>query len=601
MTKVWVQMKKEKPQRARKTLSAYEQTLDEPARKASGVYYTPPDIVAYILERTLAEVNVLDNPYPRILDPACGNGVFLLASYDLLLDTFRQHIASLRRRYAHTEYLVVTGQQTIAFTGQEYWQEDNLHYHLLTHCIFGADSDAAALQLAAESLAAKSPGSDVVPALVLCDSLIKWEAQSELFAAEDRTGALCSFWRNQFDYVVGNPPYIAVTRMSPEQKSYYRQHYHCAEGRLNTFVLFVERAMEKASVKVGMIVPSRLLLNTQYDAIRRHILSRCKLQTVYEANEGVFSGAVVDTVVLIIKTGQADTTSGQISIERQYKGELHKELIGQEKFLASPGSCISFAAGRTETTVLEALAKLSVALGQIADVRDGIIQGAVGPELFLGSQLKPDPRCKPVLSGHMITPYSCQWQGEYIWYDPARLTELENARTVGRGRGLRLRNPAIFERPKILSRQTADHIIAAMDTQGYYYMNTLHGITITDPNFDPWYVLAVMNSEIIRCWYAWQFAETGRSFAQVKIANLKQLPVLCLEPAERGNIARFAQGMGLNQCEQPLLSQQTIDAILYRHSGLDDQSVQTMKHFAEKLGSKVRRKTREEDNANTIN
>jgi hypothetical protein len=237
------------------------------------------------------------------------------------------------------------------------------------------------------------------------------------------------------------------------------------------------------------------------------------------------------------------------------------------------------------------------------DIRDGIIQGAVGADLFIGNQPQSDPRCKPVLFGHMIEPYSCRWQNEYIWYDPIALTELENSRTQGRGRGLRLRSADVFQRPKILSRQTADHIIAAMDDQGYYYMNTLHGTAITDSAFDPWYVLAVMNSALIRCWYAWRFAETGRSFAQVKIANLKSLPVLLLESEQREKIALLARQVASarkqSQDYRFLLSE--IDDILYSYSRLDKQTVQIMQEFTNKSSAPTaRRRTRRETHVNTI-
>jgi hypothetical protein len=465
--------------------------------------------------------------------------------------------------------------------------------------LFGADSDAAALALAADSLSAKSPGDSTPVNLMLCDSLTKWEQKKDLPAVSEQA----AFWDRQFDYTIGNPPYIPVTRMTSGQKAYYRANYQCAEGRLNTFALFVERAIEKTSKKIGLIVPSRLLLNTQYGAIRRHILSRTTLETVHEAKEGVFEDAIVDTVVLIMAKGCPGDAAGQVVIERRQQGTTIVETVDAKVLLAVSNSFISFAAGRTENLAVAALEKLSVPLGEIADIRDGIIQGAVGAELFLGDQLQLDSRCKPVLFGHMIGPYFCHNQNEYIWYDPLALTELENSRTQGRGRGLRLRSPAIFERPKILSRQTADHIIAAIDEQGYYYMNTLHGTAITDSGFDPWYVLAVMNSALIRCWYAWRFAETGRSFAQVKIANLKALPVLLLESEQKQKIAQLARQVASarKQGQDYRFLLPEIDDILYNYSRLDKQTVQIMRNFADRSTAKpARRQTRRENNVNTI-
>lgn len=51
-------------------------------RKAAGVFYTPSNVVDYIVEHTLgaASANV------KILDPACGAGAFLVAAYRKLLE-----------------------------------------------------------------------------------------------------------------------------------------------------------------------------------------------------------------------------------------------------------------------------------------------------------------------------------------------------------------------------------------------------------------------------------------------------------------------------------------------------------------------------------
>ena len=88
-----------------------------------------------------------------------------------------------------------------------------------------------------------------------------------------------------------------------------------------------------------------------------------------------------------------------------------------------------------------------------------------------------------------------------------------------------MRTPIIFERPKILTRQTADEIIACYDNEQYYYSNTLHGTTITESNYNPLYVLALLNSRLITWYYRSTTAEEGKVFAQIKIALLRLLPI----------------------------------------------------------------------------
>ncbi|MBU0999042.1 N-6 DNA methylase [Patescibacteria group bacterium] len=60
-------------------------------RKSQGIYYTPKYIVEFIVKETLGEVLKKTKPKEiskiKVLDPACGSGSFLTASYDKILES----------------------------------------------------------------------------------------------------------------------------------------------------------------------------------------------------------------------------------------------------------------------------------------------------------------------------------------------------------------------------------------------------------------------------------------------------------------------------------------------------------------------------------
>src|SRR5438309_8461515 len=61
------------------------------SRKARGAFFTPPAIAQFLTDWAIA-----DNPSAKVLDPTCGDGVFLLAAGERLreLDASRAAITA---------------------------------------------------------------------------------------------------------------------------------------------------------------------------------------------------------------------------------------------------------------------------------------------------------------------------------------------------------------------------------------------------------------------------------------------------------------------------------------------------------------------------
>jgi len=66
----------------------HEQNYSATDRKTLGIHYTPDSIVDYIVRQTLAPC--FKSPdfllKIKILDPACGSGLFLLKAFDILAE-----------------------------------------------------------------------------------------------------------------------------------------------------------------------------------------------------------------------------------------------------------------------------------------------------------------------------------------------------------------------------------------------------------------------------------------------------------------------------------------------------------------------------------
>ena len=66
----------------------YEEFLHQEESGKDGAYYTPPMLVDFMLNQTLPRS---DHDYKlRLLDPACGSGIFLVEAYRRLVERWRK-------------------------------------------------------------------------------------------------------------------------------------------------------------------------------------------------------------------------------------------------------------------------------------------------------------------------------------------------------------------------------------------------------------------------------------------------------------------------------------------------------------------------------
>ena len=465
-----------------------------PFRKRDGIYYTPRPVAERIVSDALDALPGLNRESVarlRIIDPACGCGAFLAAAMRVLYDRFG----------------VLPPAQNIC----------GIELQPLA-------AEVAALRL--RWLYLSLTGTPGAPRIVCTDAL-----KEKVFPS------------GSFDLVLGNPPFVPIGAIPEKDKRRLRSQYRFTNGRFNLFSLFIElgaRLAREGGV-CAWLVPDRLLLNTQGAAMRRWLLTEQRLISASSLPPKLFGKAVVDSAAVVFRR-EPMPPDGCVRIDDA--GDAPAADI-----LAFPG-CRIVVGLCADGVFLRSVRAHSVPLGEVADVRDGVIQGAVGRELFMSSpERAANP--KPLLTGRDVVRMRILPAARWIDYDPVRMNAIEAARLGGRLPGLRMRTPDVFERPKILSRQTADRIVAACDSFGkYYYANTLHGTAPRPGTYSLHFLAAVMNSAVADRWYRLVASESGKPFPQVKIAILKRLPVCRATRAEQCAVLRALRFGGAPAAER---------------------------------------------------
>ena len=145
----------------------------------------------------------------------------------------------------------------------------------------------------------------------------------------------------------------------------------------------------------------------------------------------------------------------------------------------------------------------------------------------------------PLLKGADIDRYSLDFDSNWLIHDFTKYRSQESVVQVYLDLAL---VPV-----KILSRQTSDRIQACVDYGQRVTAKSIHTTLVKAKNYNPLYVIGVLNSKLLSYVYQLQTGESGRLFAQVKLYDLRELPIRCISfttsPQERAYYLEKAKNL----------------------------------------------------------
>lgn len=211
----------------------------------------------------------------------------------------------------------------------------------------------------------------------------------------------------KFDYIIGNPPYVPITALSPEEREAYRRDYETAKGRFDLYLLFFEQALSllKPDGRLVFITPEKFLYVATATPLRR-LLGRVCVEELHFMDEETFGELVTYPLVSVVsrRAPTARTTvvrrDGQtVSVPAVRDGTSWQPSIMGAK------------SKRTRYTLADVCVRVSCGVATGADSVFVIGNADLTPELrefahptIAGRQLRQDEPPKPVHS--MLIPYS---------------------------------------------------------------------------------------------------------------------------------------------------------------------------------------------------
>jgi len=271
--------------------------------KKSGKYCTSNiEIVDLIINNTVDFSNILNK---QILEPSCGYGIFILRLIYFLE----------KKQYSKDEIVYFVNNNIFGFDISPVM----VHFSILNIKLYLSylykDFDLF-YQINPKIFVSDSTYKPQNSELNLLESLINFVETDE--AKQIKLKAYNGEF--QFDYVIGNPPYVTLYGRRDNKKSeilreYYIKNYNfvpCSvkNGKFNLLMFFFEQSIDwlKEGALMSFIVDVSIF-ETAYCYLRKYLLERTKIKT------------------LIIEIDAFNVASGQIIILLQKSTNKHENMI----------------------------------------------------------------------------------------------------------------------------------------------------------------------------------------------------------------------------------------------------------------------------------
>jgi hypothetical protein len=112
-----------------------------------------------------------------------------------------------------------------------------------------------------------------------------------------------------FQFVVGNPPYVPIERLSGDEKRQYRRIFDTAVGRFDLYMLFFERALEllERGGRLSFVTPEKFEYVETCDRLRS-LLTEYHVEAIEHVPEDTFGDLVTYPTITMVSKSDADTT-----------------------------------------------------------------------------------------------------------------------------------------------------------------------------------------------------------------------------------------------------------------------------------------------------
>ncbi|MHB8360220.1 MAG: Eco57I restriction-modification methylase domain-containing protein [Thermoplasmataceae archaeon] len=522
-------------------------------RKEQGIYYTPSYIVDYIVKNTVGEYIKTHTPEEirkvRILDPACGSGSFLIRTYKEL-EYYWKNYNEKNKAIPESAKSI----QQAKFDTENSEEFYTLKTDILRNNIFGVDLDPKAVEIAQLNLLLQISerkhrlpllqnnikiGNSLIDDPSVSDKAFKWEDE---FTEIMKEGG--------FDIVIGNPPYVNIkfiTKNDDGEKIYYEKRFYSATGNYDLYVLFIQEGIQllKGGGLISLIVPNKFMVTDYGKRIRNYVLSHSIIEKFVDVSDlPIFKDVGIYPIIFVFKRENDEglrlknkiKTNKPIS-EENFVQETNYSQIEQRQYLQNTNEIFTFGNEPIKNKIIGKMKVKTEPLSAVSTVNSGTTGFEYTNWGKYISERQTESSIPFIITGN-IEKYLLNRE-KVVRYQGKELTKpyFKKGEEVTEGKW------KLFTSKKIVIRGMALRLTAAFDELGCACGVSVYTITNLKENIDLFFLLGILNSELIDFYYKSQFISkhlAGKYIGYNK-GQLEQIPIKIIDKIEQVKISSLVK------------------------------------------------------------
>ena len=504
----------------------YEKTRNHKEKKKLGEFYTPTQVVNYILDAVgYNYLNKIETK--KIIDISCGSGSFIIQAIRILIKRYLE----IYKRKEISELTVDEAKAIISTVKKN---------------ISGIDINWIACILCQINIY-----------FVLFDILgiiRKSELDYHLPQFNIKNfNALTIDNTEKYNYVVGNPPYLFIRDIPSDQRQFIENsNFETNDGQYDLYQIFMELGIKilKNRGLFGYIVPDSLLALSYRSIIRKFIYNNTKIKEIYHTGPK-FNDPIVSNIIIILQkeANILERKKNQIKLKVLNNPEkiIPQEIIEKwdYKFLIHLNG--------TDISIIDHLNTNFPKLNDLNKKNEfkfvmsrGVELTKTGEIIFCETCKKYSPVPKKILKCHECNSPLNKQNIEKIIYDtlPEDTTN-ENYKlylySINRYEktqykyidisktGINYKDLNYYE-DRIIIRQISQNnkICATYDknlsltSQSFYNLKIEKSII---PEFNNFYLLGILNSNLLSYYFIKSFGSYKQLFPRILIEKIKDFPI----------------------------------------------------------------------------